>query len=455
MRLCGVNCFTLTLVKGRYEAVWDQEPGKIGSVYTVESFKPDSVILHRTDTNGATAIMRGRMSPGLNSVINGESDWLTPRRLKGTFQLSWGSTVPPAPSAAPASAPGTASAPPNLVNAVHGATLPPVIHVCSQICMTLELANGRYVSTSHNRYDPPGFHSFWAFESFAPTSVIVHRHDPPHPTNPGGAMLDVTYRGQMSSDETLLINPTTLDGQPVSLSMGWSAALALVPGNDADQEAFGQRARSQAWAAAAQRRRAKQVALAMPVPAACQVSAGIAVAPDAASHLTLCECESNDCPGADAAIWTIDGASGTGVWPNRTTIVDLTVERFDAGGVVIRRKNLTSHQWGLTAVYRGTIHGNVIEGDADWIWDGFKGGVVHGPWHAYIAGAADAKVMSQYQEDVTQAIRKAAWDNLAAMFAIGGAIGSAAGSPESDDKDTAGWVHGAVYGGEERRSQPR
>jgi hypothetical protein len=143
------------------------------------------------------------------------------------------------------------------------------------------------------------------------------------------------------------------------------------------------------------------------------------------------------------------------VWPNRTTIVELTIERFGADGVVIRRKNMTSHQWGLTAVYTGTIHGNQIDGEADWIWDGFKGGVVHGPWHAYIAGAPDATIMAQYQKDVCEAIRRQAWDDLATEFAFWLAAGAAAGSPESDDKNVAAWMHAAVYNGPERRAHPR
>ena len=80
---------------------------------------------------------------------------------------------------------------------------------------------------------------------------------------------------------------------------------------------------------------------------------------------------------------------------------------------------------------------------------------MHGPWHAFIAGTADAKVMGQYQQDVAQAIRQAAWDDIAGMMLIRAAIGGAAGSPASDDTNVPGRVHSAVYDGPERRAHPR
>jgi len=85
MRFCGLVCFELSLAKGHYQAVAD---GKITSVWEVESFTPNSVIFHRTDANGATAVLRGSMAGDLSRVVNGEAEWLKPNRVRAPFQLS-------------------------------------------------------------------------------------------------------------------------------------------------------------------------------------------------------------------------------------------------------------------------------------------------------------------------------------------------------------------------------
>jgi len=344
--------------------------------------------------------------------------------------------------------------PPILQNSAEVKNLPPVIHVCAQICMTLELKDGRYISTSHNAWDPPGFHSVWAFESFKADSIIVHRYDPPHPTNPGGLVVDVTYRGQMSADGTQLVNPK-LNDQSVALSMGWGAALALVPGNDADAKRFGDQSWKEAEAAAARARRAQQVALAMPVPAACEANPAAptpAAVRSSPLQLSFCECENPDCPGAAAAIWSLDGNGGYAVWPNSPTIAELTVERFDAGGVIIRRRDRTSAQLGLTALYTGSIRGNEIEGDVTWEWSGFRGGAAHGHWHAVIGSAADQRTLSQYQQDVREAINNDFWHGIVDMLSLAGAVGGAASDSQSN---VPSQVHKAVYEGKERRAHPR
>jgi hypothetical protein len=453
MRFCGMACFDLALTHDHYEVVTD---GKVTSVYTVESFTPDSVILQRQDVNGATAVLRGSMAGDFSRVINGEAEWLTPQHVRGPFQLSWGSAlqaaqVPPIPIVAALDT--RPPPPPPLLLNTASAALPAVIHVCAQICMTLEPRDGHYISTSHNSWDPPGFHSVWAFESFTPQSVIVHRYDPPHPTNPGGLVVDVTYQGQMSSDGTLLLNPT-INGKPASLSMGWGASLGAVPGNDAEQKRFADQRWQQSYQDAARKRHAQQVALAMPIPAACQPNPAVSAPSGAVAgfHLALCECESADCPGAGAAIWTLDGKQGSALWAARPVIADLTVERFDQGGVVIRRQNRSSDTIGLTAVYSGTLHGNEIDGEATWTWSGFKGGAAHGPWHAYIVSAEQQPVLAQYQQDVEQAVIQRFWSGLADVLNVVAAVGGAAGT---SDNSIPAQVHRAVYDGPERRAQPR
>jgi hypothetical protein len=454
MRLCGVACFDLARVQDHYEVVSD---GKVTSTYTVESFTPDSVVLHRTDAGGGTATLRGSMTGELTRVVNGEAEWLTPRHARGPFQLSWGAQlaaaqVPPLPiDAALAGKPPPPA--PLMANTATG-NLPPLIHVCAQICMTLEPRDGRYVSTSHNGWDPPGFHSLWAFESFTPQSVIVHRYDAPHMTNPGGLALDVTYAGQMSADGTQLVNPT-INGQPVTLSMGWGASLAAVPGNDEEMKRFADARWHQLDEEHARKVHAQRVAFAMPVPAACQANpAGSSPAASAGGlHLALCECEMPDCPGADAAIWTIDGKEGSALWAGWPTIADLSVERFDAGGILIRRYNRSSNKPGLSAVYTGTLKGNEITGMATWSWYGFKGGAVQGPWHAWITNAAQQAVLVQYQKDVEEAVVRQRWGGLLDTLKVAGAVGGAAADPTTDDIPTL--VHQAVYDGPERREHPR
>jgi hypothetical protein len=454
MRLCAQSCFGLARVQDHYEVVSD---GKVTSTYTVESFTPDTVLLHRKDASGGTMVLRGSMTGDLSRVVNGEAEWLTPRPGYGPFQLSWGAQleaaeVPPLPIDAALA--GKPPPPAPLIANTAAGQLPPVIHVCVQICMTLEPRDGRYVSTSHNSWDPPGFHSLWAFESFTPQSVIVHRYDAPHMTNPGGLALDVTYQGQMSADGTQLINPT-VNGRSVTLSMGWGASLSAVPGNDEEMKRFADARWRELDEEHARKVRAQRVGFAMPLPAACQANPAVRAAAPAAGalHIALCECEMPDCPGADAAIWVIDGKEGSALWAAWPTIADLSVERFDANGIVIRRYNRSSSKPGLSAVYTGTVQGNEITGVATWSWYGFKGGAVQGPWHAWITSAEQQTVLVQYQKDVEEAVVRQRWGGLLDTLQVAGAVGSAAADPRTDDIPTM--VHQALYDGPERRAQPR
>ena len=48
--------------------------GTVASIYTVVSFTPESVVLNRWDTNGGSAILKGRMSPVRDRVVDGEDN---------------------------------------------------------------------------------------------------------------------------------------------------------------------------------------------------------------------------------------------------------------------------------------------------------------------------------------------------------------------------------------------
>jgi enterochelin esterase family protein len=68
--------------------------------------------------------------------------------------------------------------------------------------------------------------------------------------------------------------------------------------------------------------------------------------------------------------WNFNGVLGTADWNNGAE-ARVVVERFDEGGVDIRRIDLpNSSSYGQTAVYKGTMHGNRIEGDVVWSWSG-------------------------------------------------------------------------------------
>ena len=73
--------------------------------------------------------------------------------------------------------------------------------------------------------------------------------------------------------------------------------------------------------------------------------------------VTMTECEGvNNC-----ATWTFLGSQGTGQWPSGD-IASLSVERYDADNVVIRRADATGSSAGLTALYTGARHGDRVGG---------------------------------------------------------------------------------------------
>ena len=95
MHICMAHCTVLTWENGHYVNYGPQNT----SVYTVESFRPDSVILHRTDRGyfPLTAVLSGKLSPDGNSIINGKIVWTSGNTGQGLFKAAWGAAIDTVP----------------------------------------------------------------------------------------------------------------------------------------------------------------------------------------------------------------------------------------------------------------------------------------------------------------------------------------------------------------------
>ena len=102
--------------------------------------------------------------------------------------------------------------------------------------------------------------------------------------------------------------------------------------------------------------------------------------PSAPISLTMTECEGNAC-----GTWAFLGSQGNGQWPSGETAT-LSVQHFDADSVMIRRADSNGPSAGLTAVYRGTRHGDRIAGKFTATLPGQKDSVT-GDWQATIEKA--------------------------------------------------------------------
>jgi enterochelin esterase-like enzyme len=87
---------------------------------------------------------------------------------------------------------------------------------------------------------------------------------------------------------------------------------------------------------------------------------------------SMTECESNQCTRGHqgGCTWAFHGYEGEMNCHNGAT-AKLVVQKYDADGIVIFRTDLaSSFSYGLTAVYTGTLRGNLITGYGTWSWPG-------------------------------------------------------------------------------------
>ncbi len=124
-----------------------------------------------------------------------------------------------------------------------------------------------------------------------------------------------------------------------------------------------------------------------------QTSPPPAAAVNLPSTLTETECEGTQCAtGRSEGTWVFHGSLADARWNNGAE-AKLVVQRFDAGGIDIRRIDLpNSSSYGLTAVYTGTLQGNHIDGSVVWSWSGhWNDQHPSGHWSATVHGASPAQ----------------------------------------------------------------
>lgn len=87
MRFCGpARCGTLSWSGDHYIATYDDNSGH--SVYTVETFTPEQIKMHRFEPDGKTAVLTGRLSPEDNSIVDGRITWADGGVFP--FTMTWG-----------------------------------------------------------------------------------------------------------------------------------------------------------------------------------------------------------------------------------------------------------------------------------------------------------------------------------------------------------------------------
>lgn len=88
MHFCASNCFTLKLDGEGKSFVAKNDAGVVFSTWTVESFTPESVILHRRDTSGFEVVYAGQIAKEGGSLVN--------QTANGNFDaagIRWGSKL--------------------------------------------------------------------------------------------------------------------------------------------------------------------------------------------------------------------------------------------------------------------------------------------------------------------------------------------------------------------------
>ena len=91
IHICMAHCGPLMWDKGHYINFGPENT----SIYTVESFTRDSVIIHRTDKGHfpLTATLTGKMSDDGESIVNGKIVWTSGNSGSSPFTAEWGSRI--------------------------------------------------------------------------------------------------------------------------------------------------------------------------------------------------------------------------------------------------------------------------------------------------------------------------------------------------------------------------
>ncbi len=95
MHLCLAHCFPIRWENGRYI---NADPRRT-SIYTIESFTRESLVLHRTDTGAfpLTAVLQGQISADGERIEDGRVVWTSGNHGEGKFRAAWGSALESVP----------------------------------------------------------------------------------------------------------------------------------------------------------------------------------------------------------------------------------------------------------------------------------------------------------------------------------------------------------------------
>jgi TPR repeat protein len=105
------------------------------------------------------------------------------------------------------------------------------------------------------------------------------------------------------------------------------------------------------------------------------------------TFLIECEGRGNECTSTNpdyVGTWAFEGRQGVQHHPAITSVPDLTIEQYDQNGVIIKRVDRNGNSVGMTAVYTGSVHGNLLSGTVAYEWPGHEGFPTNGTWAALI-----------------------------------------------------------------------
>ncbi len=206
------NCASWTFLGTQGNGKW---PSGDEASLIVENYDNGSVTIRRADSSGASA--------GLSAVYTGTRDGTS---VGGKVNYSW-------PGHPQDKKSGFWYA---MIDAPR--PLPTVMHFCDVNCITLQLQNGHYVSTTRYPWESQDYSSTWTVESFEPRRALLHRVDT------GSYAFTADYKGEMSADGNALVNAANpfanLPNQPATVRLAWGANLGTVPGSNNDRDGSSQ-----------------------------------------------------------------------------------------------------------------------------------------------------------------------------------------------------------------------